>query len=332
MPAAPAEPAQLVTMPDGGQRVQSREERAAAAIMAKRSKAKEAPPPEAPPAAEAAPEPPKAVEPPPAPAKDDAAMREARMLAQLQAKEREAYETKRRADELTAKLKEREDRDAKYKANPIDALKDLGYTYEDLTKGIVGGKFEPASAEQLAIEGTRSEVEQLKAKLAELEQERNQAAQQAALVQRAQELEGVLKRDDVADKIPYLSAMPWAARHIAEYAIKNPEADVDSYAVELDAQLARESSAFTSDRVLKKLLADEATKARVMALLGITKQADQASPASGNGPGRGNGPSAIPASAAADPGTRKTPSRAVTAAERQANAVAAVMRKRAAGG
>jgi len=306
---------------------------AVAAVLAKRAaqaqdKAPAAPemPPE-PPAAPAA----AAPEPVPAPKADDASLREARLMQQMQQKEREAYETKRKAEELEAQLKARDEREAKRKANPIEALKDLGYTYEDITKGIVEGKFTPASPEQLAIEGTKSELQQLKDQLDAIKAERDQARQAQAVTQQAEQIGEALKRDEVAEKIPYLAAMPWAAKHLADYALKNPGADVDEYAVQLDAQIARESTALTSDRVLKRLLADEATKTRVMALLGITKPAEQPAQQAATGTSRGNGPSAIPSSAAADPGTRKAPSRAVTEAERKANAVKAVLAKRAAG-
>jgi hypothetical protein len=327
-PATPAAPPPLASLPDGGQRLVSPRDAAIAAVLAKRvaqAKASEAAP--AAPAADAAPlaEPPKA-EPPKS---ERTPLDEARLQREMIERDRKIYEATQRAKDLEAKLKKRDEDEARRKANPVEALKDYGYTYEDLTKGIVEGKFAPQSPEQLAIEANKSEVQQLREQLDALMAEKQQTTQQMQMQARAQEIESVLKREDVAEKIPFLSSMPWAARHMAEWVEKNPQGDADAYAIELDQHLARENSTtFTSDRVLKRLLADEATKTRVMALLGITKQAEPPAQQAATGTSKGNGPSAIPSSAASDPGTRKTPSRAVTEAERKANAYKTVMAKR----
>jgi len=328
-PTQAAESVPLAALPDGGQRLVSRRDAAVAAVLAKRvaeATAKE------PVASDVPVEPPvvAVAEPAPAPP-NDAALREARLLQQVQVKEREAYETKRRAEALEAQIKSRDEAEARFKQNPFEALKAYGHTLESAVRGEVEGKYKAPSAEQLAIDGTKSELQQLREQLDAFKAERDQATQQYALTQRAKEIGEVFARDDVAEKVPFLAAMPWAAQHIAEYALKNPGADVDDYAVKLDAQIARESESLTSDRVLKKLLANEATKSRVMALLGITKPAETPAQQAVTGKARGNGPAAIPSSVASEPGTRKTPSRAVTDAERKQNAVRAVMARRAAG-
>lgn len=261
------------------------------------------------------------------PKQDDSALREARMLQQMQQRDRDVYETKQRADELTKQLKQRDEVEARRKANPIDALKDYGYSYEDLTKGIIEGKFAPQSPEQLAIDANKSEVQQLREQLEAMQSERQQETQRTRLESHTQLIAGQLK--EAGGEFPVIASMPWAAAHLAQYQMQNPQADLTAYARELEGRAANDvKSSLTSDHALKAFLADEGIKTRVMALLGITKPSDTPAQQAATGIRTGNGPSAIPSSAASDPGTRKTPSRAVTDQERKANALRAVMAKR----
>lgn len=336
-PLAAAAPEPLVNQPDGGQRIADPRERAVQKLLAKRAENGDTRPvsqPElgtvqvetvAPIAAESTP----IAEEKAASRADDA--REAKLLAEMQKREKAAFEASRRAKELEAELaKALEAAEGWKKKSPLDALKDLGYSYEDLTRGIVEGKFKPATPEQMAIEGTKSEVQQLREQLAALQAEQQEQARQSEMTQRTQAIAAKLSEDDVASKIPLVSSMPWAAQHLADYHAANPDEDLDAYAMSLESRVASDLRAsLVSERALKALLADASVKGRVMAILGVTKTQDQAAQQVSKGTADRNPPTAIPQSAATAVGSRKTPSRVVSDLERKANALRAVMERRA---
>lgn len=303
--AAPAAAPTLEPLPDGGQRLTSPRESALKAFMARLTRPKEPAP--------AAPLPDVAA---PAPAPVVAAAADPSPLADMQARDRAAKASEARIAEMEAKLAAAEQAEARRKADPIAALKDLGYTYEDLTRGIVEGKYKALTPEQVALDATKSEVQQLREKLEALEATRSASLAEESRAGLADAISAKLAGDDVASKLPVLAALPWASQHLAQYYEANPEADLDAYASQLDAQATADMRAsLGSDRALKALLSDESIKARIASALGL---APKASPAA-----------AIPGFAATQHGSRRTQSRAVTDEERKQNAIRALKRQSA---
>lgn len=337
--AAPAESAPApATTPDGNPiaerpAIASAKQRAAE-IFSRRMQAAEA----AAPAAEAvadtpAPAPETAKVEPPKPAEPSETDRRLEALTRaLQEKERAAYEAKQEAErtakrvaEYEEKLGKYEEKLGKYKTNPVDALKDLGYAFEDVTRGLVEGKWKAPTAEQLAIDGTKSEVQQLKEQLELLKGERESEKKQSEFAQKSTALKAELTQH--AETFPMLASFDWAPAQILREHEANPDRPIADIAKDLEARARADvSKVFGSDSALKALLADPDTKARLVALLGTGKQSEQAPKATAAN-GSGNGLGAIPASAASEVGTRKTPSRAVSQADRKARAAAVFARR-----
>lgn len=329
---APAEASAPSTTPDGNPiaerpAVASAKQRAAE-IFSRRMRESEA---AAPPAAEAVAEAPAvAVEPakvePPKPDEPSEAERRLEALTRaLQEKERAAYEAKQEAEKAAKRAAEYEEKIGRYKSNPVDALKDLGYAFEDVTRGLVEGKWKAPTAEQLAIDGTKSEVQQLREKLEALEGERTTEKKQAEFAQKSTALKAELTQH--AEAFPMLASFDWAPAQILREHEANPERPIAEIAKDLEARARADvSKVFGSDAALKALLADPDTKARLVSLLGTGKQGEPAQKATAAN-GSGNGLGAIPASAASEVGTRKTPSRAVSDRDRKARAAAVFARR-----
>lgn len=335
--AAPEAPTVATTTPDGNPiaerpAIASAKQRAAE-IFSRRMQASEA--------AEAAPAAPVAVEDaPPAPAVEqpkpaepsESDRRLEALTRALQEKERAAYEAKqeaiqhaKRVAEYEAKVAEYEGKTTKYKANPVDALKDLGYSFEDVTRGLVEGKWKAPTAEQMAIDGTKSEVQQLRDKLEALTGERESEKKQVEFARKSESLKGELTQH--AEAFPMLASFDWAPAQILREHEANPDRPIADIAKDLEARARADvSKVFGSDGALKALLADPATKARLVSLLGAGKQSEQAPKATAANT-TGNGLGSIPASAAAEVGTRKTPSRAVSERDRKARAAAVFSRR-----
>jgi hypothetical protein len=296
--------------------------------------------PEAAPVAEAAPvteAPAGAAEAPaeakPTPAQSEAALALAKAQKAALQREREAYEAKQRAKQLEAKLKEAEEAASKYKTlNPLDLLKERGLTYEQLTQEIVEGKYKPPTAEQIAVESTKSEVQKLAEELAALKREREEATVRET---RAREVDWAREQiTAAAEKYPLLSAVKWGPAKAVEAfyeQVQKPgvQPDFEDVLSSLEQAIAADADPiFASDAYLKRLLADQKQKERVLSLLGI-KQSQPAQQAStGAKTATANSPAAIPQVKAAEPGTRKTPSKSISPAQRRAAAIAALQAMR----
>jgi hypothetical protein len=287
-----------------------------------------------------------------APAKDPRAeLERAKQLQAIQKREREAYEAKqaaKAAEERLAALEKQLEAERGWKSkNPLELLQERGTTYEQLTKEIVEGKYKPKSPEQLAIEGTKSEMEELRAQIkAEkeareaLERQRTEEAEQTKFRQ-VREQETAYVADQLkaaAAKYPMLSSMKWGPSKVVERFYEKAQANdglppaLDEVLGELEQAIAADADPlFSNDAILEARLkarieSSPEFKTRMSELLGIkqSQPAQQATRATSGG----NGPTAIPQAKAADPGTRKTASRSVTPAQRRAAAVASVIAKR----
>lgn len=283
-------------------------------------------------------EPPKAAEAAPVatstPAQSESALALAKAQQAALKREREAYEAKQRLKEYEAKLRDLEAYQAKVKeASPLDLLKERGLTYEQLTQEIVEGKYKPASPEQLAIEGTKSEVQKLAEELQALKKEREEARVREV---RAQEVAHVAEQiKSAAEQYPLLSAVKWGAEKAVDlfyerFRQTGVQPDLGEVLSSLEQGIASDAEPiFASDAYLKRLLANQEQRDRVLNLLGIkqTQPAQQASQRAQTA--TVNSPAAIPQTKAADPGTRKTPTKSTSYAQRRAAAVAAIQAKRA---
>jgi hypothetical protein len=292
--------------------------------------------------------------PPKAESKPDTDKDLARAIEAATRAQREAYEAKQalktkeaREAELAAKLKERDDAEAKRLQDPFYRAVAEGKTYEQITQELVEGKLKAPTPEQQAIDGTKTELQQLKEQLATIaaerqkEREQFEAAQQAQLEQKAMEqkaaqLSAQLKEH--AAHFPVLSSMPWAAQRILAVHKQDPSKSITQVAREIEQAASGDiTHAVSSRHAMKALLTEERLKAlledndfkdRVSKLLG-TKQTQPAQQAQPQGATRsGNAPDAIPSSRANDPGTRVKAEKPKTTRDRVKAGMAAVEARR----
>jgi hypothetical protein len=346
----PAQVPNTVTPPGDPHNVESRVQRAMAAMSGKGSAAPAQEPAPAPPEPEAAPDKPAAdpapaapdkpaiLEPPPAAdPKPDDDLRLARAQRAAQQREREAYEAKQAAKSLEKQLADtRAELDRRKADAEAEAKRRAGLTalelieqekktsYEQLTRDIVDKKYEPKTPEQLAIARLEQALESERAERerdrAERETERKTAAEERERVTREQQSNSVAEQLTAelkanAAHFPVLASLPWAAKQIVRMA----EQTGKTYA-EVAQEMERAArgdveTVFSSDDTLKVFLGNESVKSRVLSLLGIKQT--PASPASEEGSSQRKGaPAAIPQSRSADPGTRVKTLRPVTTEDR----------------
>lgn len=225
------------------------------------------------------------------------------------AKERETYEAKRRAESAESETKQARERAERLKAmNPIELLAEFGHTYEGAAEGIVKGKYKELTPEQLALKAHDDRVAALEKELESYRTEKTAAEKRSKTEAQAQQLQAELKEKYIS-RWPVLAALPDAGARIIELKERFPDESYDAIANHLEKLHGDQvRSAFSSDAALKTLLADEATKSRVLSLLNIkSEQLAQQVP---QGKTRiGNGPDAIPSTHASTPGQRSEPRR-----------------------
>lgn len=270
-----------------------------------------------------------AAKPPP---QSESALALARAQKAQLAAQREAYEAKQRIKDYEAKLKAADEAQSKFKTlNPIDLLKERGFTYEQVTKDLVDEKYKPLTAEQIAVEEANKRSLALEERLSAFEKEREETRVQQL---RAQEVSYVAEQiKAAAEQFPLLASVKWAPqqaveafyKHVKEHGVQPELNDVLSRMEEAIA--ADAEPIFASDAYLKALLAKPEQRDRVLSLLGI-KQTQPAQQATQRAQATVNSPAAIPQTKAADPGTRKTASKSISPAQRRAAAVAAITAKR----
>lgn len=268
----------------------------------------------------------------PAPAQSAAALALAKAQKAALQREREAYEAKQKLKEYEAKLKAAEEQQAKYqKLNPVELLQERGYTYEQVTKDLVDKKYEPKTAEQIALEKYEAQLKAQEERISAFEKEREENRKREIRAQESAYVAEQLKA--AAERFPLLNAVKWAPdqaldafyKHYQETGVQPDLEDVFS---KLESAIAADAEPiFASDAYLKRLLADEKQRDRVLSMLGI-KQSQPAQQAPQRAQAAANSPAAIPQAKAADPGTRKTASKTITPAQRRAAAVAAIKAKR----
>jgi hypothetical protein len=242
--------------------------------------------------------------------------------------ERESYETKQRAKQLEEENKRfKAEQEARVKLSPLELLaKERGLTYEQLTREIVDGKYKPPTAEQLELQGTKSEVQLLREELDAIKAERANTVKEAEFKGRADVLTTELKQPQHAATYPVLSSYSDAGERVQRLKEAHPDASYPDIA----AHLEKELRATMSVDALKALAtADPAFKSQLLSALGSQSAPPAAQPVPQGKPRVGNGPDAIAATRAADPGARSTPGLSGREA-RQAAAAAAVRNKRAA--
>lgn len=220
------------------------------------------------------------------------------------AKDREAYEAKKRADAAESEAKQAKERLDKLKSmNPVELLAAYGHTYEGTAEGIVGGKYKELTTEQLALKAHDERVAKLEAELEGYRNERTANEKRSKTEAQAKQLQEELSSKYSA-QWPVLASLPDAGARIIELKERFPDESYDAIATHLEKLHSDQvRSAFSSDAALKQFLADEATKSRVLSILGIkSEQLAQQVP---QGKTRtGNGPDAIPSTHASTPGRR----------------------------
>lgn len=220
------------------------------------------------------------------------------------AKDRELYEAKKRAEAVEAEAKQAKERLDKLKSmNPVELLAAYGHTYEGTAEAIVSGKFKELTPEQLALKAHDERVAKLEAELDGYRTERANTEKRSKVEAQAKQLQTELTSKYSA-QWPVLASLPDAGARIIELKEKFPDESYDAIATHLEKLHGDQVRAsVSSDAVLKALLADEATKSRVLALLNIkSEQLAQQVP---QGKTRtGNGPDAIPSTHASTPGRR----------------------------
>lgn len=232
-------------------------------------------------------------------------------MADAQRRDRETWELKQAREALDAKLKQIEERDARLRTNPLDALKEIaGVSYDQLTKEILQGKYKPPSEEQIKLSDTDKRLAEMQRKLDAIEQEKAEAAAKAA---RANDLEYAKGRvSERADALPFLSAFEWGPERAvsAFYGAKESgqQADFEALVSELDKSISSDVRAvIANERALKALLSDSAVRDTLTKALGLVSEPRKASPASRErAPKSGDGPSTITQEAVTAPGVRES--------------------------
>jgi hypothetical protein len=125
-------------------------------------------------------------------------------FAALSRKERGITQLQRELKEKEAQIAERErqiqERDggwqSKFKKSPLEALKELGYSYEDITKAALNdGKFDA----EVGVKETRTEIEKIRQELAERDKKAKEEADKAAKDAEAKAIETF--RQQISDHV-----------------------------------------------------------------------------------------------------------------------------------
>jgi hypothetical protein len=215
------------------------------------------------------------------------------------------------------------------KSDPLKLLKHSGHDYEKLTRDILAGKYVPETPEQVALGKQASEVEQVKAELNAIKQERETLREQQVRMQEVTHVTNTIAQH--AEQFPALATVKWAPEKVRElYYARAQETgqtpDLGAILTEFENAVSNDVTAVLSDeRAVKKLLADPAIKSLVVKALGLTAERAAASPASDpKGVTGAREVRAITQDIAAEAGDRAHKPRNLTVSERKKAAVAAL--------
>lgn len=238
---------------------------------------------------EAPPEPPE----PETPAVDYEA-RHAKALVDLGKKDLEARRLKQQMKELQTQLEQHQTIFQRLKdpEQSIDALRDAGISYKELTDHVVAGEQPPLTPDQEEIRELREQVKLLLSDREQREQER-QAYQARQTQQTAEEYAKDLIEKN-ADKYPFLKASSAYGRLVHEYRRQMQQTGQEPDEHEVAAQL-EENYRVTAEQRLASF-ADAGILDKHLETLGYVRTStNQHKPANGQQPGKNQQQPTLPA-------------------------------------
>jgi hypothetical protein len=176
----------------------------------------------------------------------------ARREAELNRERQRLREEKAAVEEAARAAKQFEERKAKARLNPVEALKDLGLSYEEVSEFVVNDNKPPVSAEVQAI---RDEIERLREEQRQEKEEMRRITEE----QLQQQQENVISRFN-QDAISFVSADPEryaftlandGAHYVPEIIEKHFHATGELLSVDKAAEIVEAHFEEVADRVAK---------------------------------------------------------------------------------
>jgi hypothetical protein len=217
---------------------------------------------------------------------------------------------KTKLDATTAELGQLKQKFEAGKANPLDVLEELGWTYEKLTEAIVEQKVKPRAQRMELPPEIKQQLDELKA---DKEQRTQREQAEVARQQRSRDVVNVKKYiEQQAEQYPFSAALEWAAEAVLDNTMAAKQADALPFLRAFEESLV--TSAVTmlgNERAFKALLKSKPElKQSLMAALGVSTS-NEADPAASNGAGRGDADSPrslsnLPSGQSAPPSDKQT--------------------------
>lgn len=172
-------------------------------------------------------------------------------LAKLLREKNEAVQDAAKAKKEMAKLAKSMENG---RANPLTILEELGYSYEDLVKGINSKKFPAPGAKPTVPQEILDQIAELrkdKTDRESVEQARTLKAQsEARMASDTKKVSGFLEAN--SDDFPFLSSVPWAVQEILAQANAKKATDVGPIMRRLEDNLANNAEKLVmSDKAMR---------------------------------------------------------------------------------
>lgn len=197
--------------------------------------------------------------------------------------------------------------------SPLDALEELGYSYEKLTQEIVERKLLPRAQRNELPPEIRQELDGLKQWRQQQEQAAQTQEQQRTREQATTAIKGHIENN--AEQFPLVASLGWGAQAVVNNTLSAKQTDMLPHLVELERSLTETLGSLGNERALTKLLTSKPDSAKVMVAvlqkLGHLTASDEAAvPASkrADNTDDSDGPSSVssvPTGRAAAPKTRR---------------------------
>lgn len=139
------------------------------------------------------------------------------------------------------------------KANPLEALEALGFSFKDLVDGINSDKFKPPAKKLDLPPEVAERLERFEKVEREREQERAQEVSAKTRAGHEKQVSDFLAQS--AEEYPFAASLPWAASKIIDQAYAEQAGDFMPLLASLEAALTDNAAAmFGSTKSIKKLL------------------------------------------------------------------------------
>lgn len=194
----------------------------------------------------------------------------AQTLRKLRDVEQEAARVRKEHERSTAELQKLQKLVDSGKTNPLDILKHLGYSFEDVVKGINDDKFKAPGKDPEVPDWLREKIERLDRLETERENERKAAEQRQVYESDVKTVATVLEKH--ADRFPLAAAFKGAAKQVVDAARAEGTNDIGPILDALETRLAEDvTTVLASEKSVKAALAKNPDLRKVvMAALGVS--------------------------------------------------------------